>query len=150
MDLSLFLPPSHPSFLHLWEDSILQAGRSHGWCVISQAGFHLRTSDPDLSEASFQCHYPRDPRDVCTCVYNGRRQDFYMHLRIGISDVVQWAALQWELGRQKEWLKAKPWFLRFAKFCGVSISTMANFKAIFFPCYISVKPSKMFYRRQQR
>ena len=88
MDLSLLLPPSHPSFLHLWEDSILHAGRSHGWYVISQAGFHLRTSDPDLSEASFQCHYPRDPRDVCTCVYNGRTQDFYMHLRIGISDVV--------------------------------------------------------------
>lgn len=88
MDLSLFLPPSHPSFLCLLEDSVLQAGRSHRWCVISQAGFHLRTSDPDLSETSFQCLYPRDPIDVCTCVYNGRRQDFYMHLRIGISDVV--------------------------------------------------------------
>lgn len=152
MDLSRFLPPSLSFLLPLSPPSHPSFSMKKPFCrlagLIDSVWFHKldsiseHLSDSDLSEASFQCRYPSDPV-MCARLSNGRRKDLYMYLWIGISGVlVQWPALQLELGKQKEWVGGKPWFLMFDKFCGVSTSTMANFKVIF-SRYISVRPYKM-------
>lgn len=71
--LSFLLSPLLPSFpvkkLFYKIGSFIDGVWFHKLDSISQ-----QLSDSDLSEGSFQCHYPRAPNVVCTCFYNGRER----------------------------------------------------------------------------
>lgn len=71
--LSFLLSPLLPSFpvkkLFYKTGSFIDGVWFHKLDSISE-----QLSDSDLSEGSFQCHYPRAPNVVCTCFYNGRER----------------------------------------------------------------------------